>query len=85
MYNRTRGLQGADWFEVFTRDDLVEAVHGYGKNSHVRELLDFGRIERMIADWPEEGSRDRAKLMIYRNQLLPALAVADFIDFHFPD
>ena len=85
IYNRTRGQQGADWFELFTSQDVAEAVTAYRENAMVRELLDFAEIDRMIADWPEQGCSDWNRLARYRNLLLPALAVADFIDLHFPD
>ena len=85
IYNRTRGQQGADWFELFTSHDVAEAVAAYRENAMVRELLDFAEIDRMIADWPEQGCSDWNRLARYRNLLLPALAVADFIDLHFPN
>lgn len=85
MYNRNRGHQGADWLELFTAQDIAETVEIYSKNSKVRELLDFAEIERMVADWPQKESQDWGKVARFRNQLLPALGVADFIDLHFPD
>ena len=85
IYNRTRGLQGSDWFDLFTAQDVADAVAVYRDNATVRELLDFAEIDRMVADWPEHGCSDWNRLARYRNLLLPALAVADFIDLHFPD
>lgn len=85
IHNRTRGVQGADWFELFTARDVAEAVAAYRNNATVRELLDFTVIDRMMANWPERGCNDWHRMASYRNLLLPALAVADFIDLHFPD
>ena len=85
LYNRTRGVQGADWFEAFTSDDLLAAARGYARNRHVRELLDIPKIEQMIARWPNHSAPDAAYFVRCRDQLLPALAVADFIEFNFPD
>ncbi len=85
LYNRKRGIQGADWFEQFTKEDVSKSFQEYGDNQSVRELLDFSYIEQMVAMWPEQGTSDQTVTMRYRNQLLPALALADFIDLHFPD
>lgn len=85
LYNRNRGYQGADWFELFSKAEVGETFRRYGKNSLVKELFDFAAIDRMIASWPDKGSRDGASLLPYRNQVLPALGLADFIELHFPD
>ena len=85
IHNRNRGVQGADWFDLFTAEDVAEAVAVYRDNSTISELLDFAVIDRMVAAWPEPGSSDWNQLARYHNLLLPALAVADYIDLHFPE
>lgn len=85
LYNRNRGYQGADWFELFGKQDVAAAFRRFGENRLVRELFDFVSIDRMVASWPEHGSNKWADLVAHRNQLLPALGLADFIALHFPN
>lgn len=85
IYNHARGYQAADWFELFSSQNVAEAVAAYRENAMVSELLDFAEIDRMMDDWPDERCRDWNRLARYRSVLLPALAVADFIDLHFPN
>jgi asparagine synthase (glutamine-hydrolysing) len=85
MYNPKRGYQGADWFVLFNKAEVAETLRRYKQNRFVRELFDFDHIDRMIASWPDKGSRDGLSLLPHRNQLLPVLGLADFVELHFPD
>ncbi|WP_294002841.1 asparagine synthase-related protein [Sphingomonas sp.] len=80
-----RGYQGADWFEHFPLRQVAAAFMTYGKNELVRELLDYRYIEALLDAWPADGWDRRERLLTYRNSLIGALALASFIDFHFPD
>lgn len=85
VHNRRRGYQGADWFQLFSRNSLAEAFSRYRRNRLIAELLDLDCVDRLIATWPEAGSCAWSDIDLYRNQLLAALSVSDFIDLHFPD
>ena len=84
LRNKRRGYQSADWFEHFTRDRVAELFHRYRKNEVVVGLFDFEYIELALSKWPVPGRGSRPALDVYRNQLLSALSLADFIDLHFP-
>jgi asparagine synthase (glutamine-hydrolysing) len=84
MYNRKRGHQGADWFELFDKVEVAGMLSRYGENRLVRALFDFEEINRMIDSWPDKGSSDGSTFS-HRNQLLAVLGIADFIDLHFPN
>lgn len=79
-----RGYQGADWMEHFQRDDVQAAFRAYARNPIVRELLNLDYIEELIAAWPSAGWDRLETLGTYRSTLLGALALANYIDVHFP-
>ena len=84
LCNRARGYQGADWYEMFEPAEVMALFEHLANNPAVEGLLDFESIRSRISSWPRSGDRDWAKLAPYRSGLLRALALADFIDFHFP-
>ena len=85
LNNRCRGVQGADWFEMFDRPQLERAFADYRKSPAVAELLDLEEIDRLIATWPERAPTDSEAIGLYRYQLLGALAVAQYLSRHFPE
>ncbi|MEO6581065.1 MAG: asparagine synthase-related protein [Sphingomicrobium sp.] len=85
LYSKKRGRQGADWFELFPKEEVSRLFAHFKKNRNVAEFFDFDYIQRQIALWPEAGSRESVSQVHYQNHILGALGVADFIDFHFPD
>lgn len=85
LHSKRRGLQGADWFELFPRDEVSRLFTLLGKNPTVAALFDLDYIQRQIAHWPNAGSIESVSRIQYQNDILGALAVADFIDLHFPD
>ena len=84
LYNRRRGYQGADWYEMFEPAEVSALFERLAGNPAVEALLDMEAIRARIGTWPRTGDRNWAKLAPYRNRLLRALALADFVDFHFP-
>jgi asparagine synthase (glutamine-hydrolysing) len=85
LYNRQRGYQGADWFDLFPKDEVGELFGRFRRNAIVDELLDFDYIGGLIQAWPARATDAVSTLAPYRNELLSALALADYIDLHFPD
>ena len=84
LFNRRRGYQGADWYEMFEPAEVGALFEQLAGNPAVEALLDMDAIRARIASWPRSGDRTWAKLAPYRTRLLRALALADFVDFHFP-
>jgi len=82
--NRNRGLQGADWSRLFRRAELGETFAKLALNPLVSELVDLGYVERVLAGWPSDYRAASAVIGDDQGQVLAALAVADFIDLHFP-
>lgn len=80
-----RGRQGADWFEMFPQDEVADLFGHYSRNNIIRELFDLDFIGRQVAGWPTAIAASGAGMIQYQNEVLGALAVADFIDLHFPD
>ena len=82
--NRRRGLQGADWFRLFQPAELGEIFEKLALNPLVSELIDLSQVARVLADWPRDDRTASASIGHNQGQVLGALAVADFIDLHFP-
>jgi asparagine synthase (glutamine-hydrolysing) len=85
LNNRMRGLQGADWFNLFPAEDVRSLFQMLGANPLVSELFDPAHVERMIANWPINQKAAGAGIGVSEAQLLSALAVADFVALHFPE
>lgn len=82
--NPVRGYQSADWFEFYRKQEVGEALRNHGKNSLVAELLDLDYLNRLIQAWPDRGFGQRSVIYTYANTVVGALALANFIDTHFP-
>lgn len=85
LHSTKRGRQGADWFELFPKDEVSQLFRHFGRNSTVANMFDLDYIQRRIASWPTPGTGDSPEKIAYQNEILGALAMADFIDLHFPD
>ena len=85
LYNRHRGYQGADWLDLFPKDEVAQMFRAYRRNHIVDELFDFDYIDDLISTWPSQGGSRPSSLAHYRNDLLNALALADYIDLNFPN
>jgi len=84
LRNNRRGYQTADWFELFRPEKVREAFRRYGHNPLVRDLIDQNAIDALLDSWPTSRGYDIATIDTYRNKLLGTLAIASFIDVHFP-
>lgn len=82
LHSRRRGVQGADWYELFDVRDVETLFRKYQKNDVVRGLFDFTYIDDQLRNRPRPSP---GKPMPYRGELLGPLALASFIDLNFPN
>ena len=85
LYNRNRGYQGADWLDLFPKDEVEQLFGKLRRNYLVDEMFDFAYIDGLLRSWPARGTPYLSSLVTYRTDLLNALAMADYIDLHFPN
>jgi asparagine synthase (glutamine-hydrolysing) len=85
LHSKKRGLQGADWFELYDRNDLAHLFQSYQRNEILDNFFDFRRIAFLLDRWPKDPHADRAKYPSFANELLGALGVGAFIELHFPN
>jgi asparagine synthase (glutamine-hydrolysing) len=84
LQNRKRGVQGADWYETLPRDEVLNRFRELSTNPVVSELLDIEYIDQAMERWPIADQIDVPPIDDEQVQVLGALAVADFLDLHFP-
>lgn len=80
---KARGYQGADWFEQFDQSSIREQFAQSAQHEGVRELLDVDHINGIIDTWPRSGWERRDQLNFYRNHVLAAVSLANFIKVNF--
>jgi len=83
LSSRLRGYQAADWHETITKSAVSNRFKRYKGHPLVRELLDVDHIQSVIDAWPTSGWGDRKIMSLYRNDVLGAVSLADFIAVHF--
>lgn len=76
---RLRGLQGADWYERFDKQQARDIAEELGACHAATELLDVPRIRRTIEQWPEKGTADPRTTVLFRMRLLMALSAGAFL------
>lgn len=79
-----RGLQSADWAEQYSPTDIRQAFARY-RSPAVRELIDFEAVDLHLRRWPAATPQSADAVHLYRNRLLGTLALASFLNVHFPD
>ncbi len=85
LSSKVRGYQSADWYDHFQREDVRAAFQEYRRNHVVAELFDLAYIQGLIDNWPSSGWHRRQQVATYRNDLIGALSLANFIALHFPN
>jgi asparagine synthase (glutamine-hydrolysing) len=80
-----RGYQTADWADQFSVEEVGAAFHRYHRNSNVKELIDLNTVEDLLGTWPRSNPYSPSAIGKYRNGLLGTLALASFINLHFPE
>ena len=83
--NPLKGFQGADWFEVYDPDEIGAGFRRYAANRMVRELIDIERVFPLLDAWPQSNGYEIAAYRRYASHMMLALALASFVDVHFPE
>jgi asparagine synthase (glutamine-hydrolysing) len=78
-----RGLQAADWFEHFSKDNVAEEWRKSAKHDQVNDLFDVAAISNLISCWPTSGWENLEQNLLYRNDVLGAVSLANFIRHRF--
>lgn len=76
---RVRGVQSADWLQQLDRDALGAMVEEIAANRTVDELIDTGRMKRVLDRRPGRGKTSFRDYELFGGHLLQALAVGLFI------
>lgn len=74
-----RGYQGADWHELVTSEELLALVRHYWQSPIVAELLDEEAVAALARRWPRSAPDDENAAVPFRNQLMAAMGIANFI------
>ena len=80
-----KGMQGADWFEIYDPEEIAAGFRRYAANRLVRDLIEIERVFPLLDAWPTVGGYRRASYDLYANHMMLALSLASFIDVHFPE
>lgn len=81
--SRTRGYQGADWFDTASaaRSDLRDLLRQFRQHDSVGRYLDLDEMERLLDEWPDSGWHRPEVEMRYRNKLLRGFSVGSFVRY----
>lgn len=73
-----RGMQGADFYDRIPQSDAI-AVLNEIRGTAARDLLDIGKLEAAIRDWPPFDPGQPAALMSFATAIWRALAMGLFL------
>ena len=81
LTNRLRGLQGADWHEKLDsqRGELAVQIAELAKSPLARRIIDLGRLENAIRNWPSGGWHKAEVFREYNLALTRGIASGRFI------
>jgi asparagine synthase (glutamine-hydrolysing) len=81
LTNRLSGLQGADWYRKLEarRGELARELDELSKSPLVRRVIDLGRLENAVRDWPRGGWHEAEVFREYNLALTRGLAGGRFI------
>ena len=81
LWNRKRGLQGADWVEraAAMRPQIEQQLIEFQKSDLASRALDLPRLRRLVTDWPEERADSLEGLLSFQSVLARGLMVGRFI------
>jgi asparagine synthase (glutamine-hydrolysing) len=81
LTNRLTGLQGADWHQKLEarKGELARELDELSKSALVRRVIDLGRLENAIKDWPRGGWHKAEVFHEYNLALTRGLAGGRFI------
>jgi len=81
LTNRLSGLQGADWHEKLDsqRSQLAMQIAELAKSPLARRVIDLGRLEKAIGNWPNGGWHESEVFREYNLALTRGVASGRFI------
>jgi asparagine synthase (glutamine-hydrolysing) len=81
LTNRLSGLQGADWHEKLEsrRGELKRQIAELSQSALARRIIDLGRLERAISNWPDGGWHKAEIFREYNLALTRGLAGGRFL------
>ena len=81
LTNRLCGLQGADWYEKLDtrRGELAAQIAELSKSALARRIIDLGRLENAIKNWPNSGWHRAEIFREYNLALTRGLAGGRFL------
>ena len=79
MNNPYRGQQTADWHEHLDPAEALAMVDEFEASPTLRELVDFQKLRRAIADWPSGDWGSNRVTTLYRRMIPLTLSLAAFV------
>jgi asparagine synthase (glutamine-hydrolysing) len=79
-----RGYQAADWFETISPVEIRAAFERYAVHPLVQQFFDLPAVKSAIGCWPTQSGYSHSTYNRC-DQLLRALALASFMNAHFPN
>jgi asparagine synthase (glutamine-hydrolysing) len=83
LTNRSRGVQGADWYEKLAadREALSRQVAAFSRSPLARKMIDLPRLETAIRTWPHDGWERPDVFREYNLALTRGIAGARFLQW----
>ena len=78
ILNGARGYQYADWYEALDPEGLTAFARKVAASPLAATTVDFGAVDRLIAEWPVRDLASARTIGTYRIGLLRALAASAF-------
>jgi asparagine synthase (glutamine-hydrolysing) len=81
LTNRLSGLQAADWYEKLEnqRPQLAAQIAELSKSALARKMIDLGRLENAISNWPSCGWHTAETFREYNLALTRGIAGGRFL------
>ena len=76
---RMRGYQGADWHEMTSSGELLQLIDHYWQSPSVDALFDRSAVRKLAELWPTAPCQDENDAHLFRDQLMNAMGMANFI------
>ncbi|MCY7338970.1 MAG: hypothetical protein LH465_03325 [Sphingomonas bacterium] len=80
LANPARGLQAADWYEQFRKQEVLNILDEISASKTVNQLIDLERMRRTLEQWPESNWNSASALAIYRRAFTLTISIAVLID-----
>jgi asparagine synthase (glutamine-hydrolysing) len=76
-----RGHQGADWYVGMAqaRGEIAAELDSFERCAGADALVDVARLQRALADWPQDRWNDEDVSLLYRHAMLRGVAAGHFL------